>query len=197
MALSVEKCSSAREYKVKDLSQADFGRLELELAEVEMPGLMACRTEFGPSQPFKGARISGSLHMTIQTAVLIEIVIALAEEEFEKSGKVPDPESVDNPEFKTDASKYRKLKERLVGVSEETTTGVKRLYQMQEYDTLLFPAINVNNSVSKSKMLLHGVVKQQWSTRPGSVSFFLQLKYAAFCEDAVKLLACSSRKECT
>ncbi|VAH52666.1 unnamed protein product [Triticum turgidum subsp. durum] len=235
MALSVEKTSSGREYKVKDLSQADFGRLELELAEVEMPGLMACRTEFGPSQPFKGARISGSLHMTIQTAVLIETLTALgaevrwcscnifstqdhaaaaiardsaavfawkgetleeywwctercldwgvgggpdlivddggdatllihegvkAEEEFEKSGKVPDPESTDNPEFKivltiirdglkTDASKYRKMKERLVGVSEETTTGVKRLYQMQESGTLLFPAINVNDSVTK------------------------------------------------
>ena len=80
MALSVEKTSSGREYKVKDLSQADFGRLEIELAEVEMPGLMACRTEFGPSQPFAGARISGSLHMTIQTAVLIETLTALGAE---------------------------------------------------------------------------------------------------------------------
>ncbi|KAI3890124.1 hypothetical protein MKX03_020025 [Papaver bracteatum] len=93
MALEVEKTSSGREYKVKDMSQADFGRLEIELAEVEMPGLMSCRTEFGPSQPFKG----------------------------------------------------------FVGVSEETTTGVKRLYQMMENDTLLFPAINVNDSVTKSK----------------------------------------------
>lgn len=238
MALSVEKTSSGREYKVKDLSQADFGRLEIELAEVEMPGLMACRAEFGPSQPFKGARISGSLHMTIQTAVLIETLTALgaevrwcscnifstqdhaaaaiardsaavfawkgetleeywwctercldwgvgggpdlivddggdatllihegvkAEEEFEKSGKVPDPESTDNAEFKivltiirdglkSDPSKYRKMKERLVGVSEETTTGVKRLYQMQETGALLFPAINVNDSVTKSKV---------------------------------------------
>ncbi|KAE8791503.1 adenosylhomocysteinase [Hordeum vulgare] len=72
MALSVEKTLSGREYKVKDLSQADFGCLELELAEVEMPDLMACRTEFGPSHPFKGARISGLLHMTIQTAVVSE-----------------------------------------------------------------------------------------------------------------------------
>ncbi|CAL5054957.1 unnamed protein product [Urochloa decumbens] len=237
MALSVEKTSSGREYKVKDLSQADFGRLEIELAEVEMPGLMACRTEFGPSQPFAGARISGSLHMTIQTAVLIETLTALgaevrwcscnifstqdhaaaaiardsaavfawkgetleeywwctercldwgeaggpdlivddggdatllihegvkAEEEYEKSGKIPDPESTDNAEFKivltiirdglkADPKKYRKMKERLVGVSEETTTGVKRLYQMQETGTLLFPAINVNDSVTKSK----------------------------------------------
>ncbi|CAL5018931.1 unnamed protein product [Urochloa decumbens] len=238
MALSVEKTSSGREYKVKDLSQADFGRLEIELAEVEMPGLMACRTEFGPSQPFAGARISGSLHMTIQTAVLIETLTALgaevrwcscnifstqdhaaaaiardsaavfawkgetleeywwctercldwgeaggpdlivddggdatllihegvkAEEEYEKSGKIPDPESTDNAEFKivltiirdglkADPKKYRKMKERLVGVSEETTTGVKRLYQMQETGTLLFPAINVNDSVTKSKV---------------------------------------------
>jgi adenosylhomocysteinase len=237
MALSVEKTSSGREYKVKDLSQADFGRLEIELAEVEMPGLMACRTEFGPSQPFAGARISGSLHMTIQTAVLIETLTALgaevrwcscnifstqdhaaaaiardsaavfawkgetleeywwctercldwgseggpdlivddggdatllihegvrAEEEYEKTGKLPDPESTDNAEFKivlriirdglsVDPKKYRKMKERLVGVSEETTTGVKRLYQMQDSGTLLFPAINVNDSVTKSK----------------------------------------------
>ncbi|KAK9155064.1 hypothetical protein Sjap_002544 [Stephania japonica] len=80
MALLVEKTSSGREYKVKDLSQADFGRLEIELADVEMPGLMACRTEFSPSQPFKGARIIESLHMTIQTAVLIETLTALGAE---------------------------------------------------------------------------------------------------------------------
>ncbi|KAH0862510.1 hypothetical protein HID58_079721 [Brassica napus] len=224
MALIVEKTSSGREYKVKDMSQADFGRLELELAEVEMPGLMACRTEFGPAQPFKGARITGSLHMTIQTAVLIETLTALgaevrwcscnifstqdhaaaaiardsaavfawkgetlqeywwcteraldwgpgggpdlivddggdatllihegvkAEEIFEKTGQVPDPTSTDNPEFQivlsiikeglqVDPKKYHKMKERLVGVSEETTTGVKRLYQMQESGALLF-----------------------------------------------------------
>ncbi|PQQ05553.1 adenosylhomocysteinase [Prunus yedoensis var. nudiflora] len=205
MALSVEKSSSGREYKVKDMSQADFGRLEIELAEVEMPGLISCRTEFGPSQPFKGARITGSLHMTIQTAVLIETLTALgaevrwstggapsapstgapgggpdlivddggdatllihegvkAEEEFEKSGKLPDPASTDNQEFqlvltiirdglKTDPKRYHKMKDRLVGVSEETTTGVKRLYQMQASGALLFPAINVNDSVTKSK----------------------------------------------
>ncbi|KAG0489401.1 hypothetical protein HPP92_008212 [Vanilla planifolia] len=225
MALLVEKTTSGREYKVKDMSQADFGRLEIELAEVEMPGLMACRTEFGSSQPFKGARISGSLHMTIQTAVLIETLTALgaevrwcscnifstqdhaaaaiardsaavfawkgrlfrstggapsdasigvpgevlissstmaAEEEYEKTGKIPDPASTDNVEFqivlglirdslKVDPKRYSKMKERLVGVSEETTTGVKRLYQMQASGTLLFPAINVNDSVTKSK----------------------------------------------
>ncbi|XP_020226164.1 adenosylhomocysteinase isoform X2 [Cajanus cajan] len=192
MALLVEKTTSGREYKVKDISQADFGRLELDLAEVEMPGLMACRAEFGPSQPFKGARITGSLHMTIQTAVLIETLTALgaevrwcscnifstqdhaaaavardsarvkAEEIYEKTRQFPDLASTDNAEFqivltiirdglKTDPSRYRKMKNRLVGVSEETTTGVKRLYQMQANGTLLFPAINVNDSVTKSK----------------------------------------------
>jgi adenosylhomocysteinase len=65
------------QYKVKDIAEADFGRLEIELAEAEMPGLMSCRAEFGPSQPFKGARIAGSLHMTVQTAVLIETLTAL------------------------------------------------------------------------------------------------------------------------
>jgi adenosylhomocysteinase len=78
--LAVEKTVSGREYKVRDMSQADFGRLELELAEVEMPGLVSCRKEFGASQPFKGARITGSLHMTIQTAVLIETLTALGAE---------------------------------------------------------------------------------------------------------------------
>jgi len=237
MALLAEKTVSGREFKVKDLSQADFGRLEIEMAEVEMPGLMACRAEFGLAQPFKGARITGSLHMTIQTAVLIETLTALgaevrwcscnifstqdhaaaaiardsaavfawkgetlqeywwcteraldwgpgggpdlivddggdatllihegvkAEEEFAKTGKVPDPESTTNLEFqmvlglikeslKVDPLRYHGMKNRLVGVSEETTTGVKRLYQMQASGTLLFPAINVNDSVTKSK----------------------------------------------
>ncbi|GLU14920.1 hypothetical protein SLE2022_314600 [Rubroshorea leprosula] len=80
MSLHVEKTGGGCEYKVKDMSQADFGRLEMELAEVEMPGLMACRVEFGPSLPFKGAKITGSLHMTIQTAVLIENLTALGAE---------------------------------------------------------------------------------------------------------------------
>ncbi|KAM4107494.1 hypothetical protein ACB094_04G150000 [Castanea mollissima] len=237
MALTVSKTPTGSEYKVKDISQADFGRLEIELAEVEMPGLMSCRSEFGPSQPFKGARITGSLHMTIQTAVLIETLTALgaqvrwcscnifstqdhaaaaiardsaavfawkgesleeywwctekaldwgpgggpdlivddggdatllihegvkAEEEYEKSGKLPDVNGCENGEFRivlriikdgllVDPARYRKMKERLVGVSEETTTGVKRLYQMQANGTLLFPAINVNESVTKSK----------------------------------------------
>ncbi|GAU42070.1 hypothetical protein TSUD_326480 [Trifolium subterraneum] len=237
MALLVETTTSGREYKVKDMSQADFGRLEIELAEVEMPGLMSSRKEFGPSQPFKGAKITGSLHMTIQTAVLIETLTALgaevrwcscnifstqdhaaaaiardsaavfawkgetlqeywwcseraldwgpsggpdlivddggdvtlliheglkAEQAFEKNGTLPDPKSTDNAEMqivltiirdglKTDPKRYHKMKDRVVGVSEETTTGVKRLYQMQANGTLLFPAINVNDSVTKSK----------------------------------------------
>lgn len=236
--LSVEKLSSGREYKVKDMSQADFGRLEIEIAEVEMPGLMAARTEFGPSQPLKGARITGSLHMTIQTAVLIETLTALgaevrwcscnifstqdhaaaaiardsaavfawkgetlweywwcteraldwgedsgpniivddggdatllihegvkAEKEFEKNGTIPDPKSTDNPEFmivltiiadglKKSPKRWHKMAEGLVGVSEETTTGVKRLYEMEVAGTLLFPGINVNDSVTKCKV---------------------------------------------
>ncbi|KAI7997662.1 Adenosylhomocysteinase [Camellia lanceoleosa] len=80
MALIVEKTTTGREYKVKDMHQVDFGRLEIELTEVEMPGLMSCRVEFGPSQPFKGVHIIGSLHMTIQTAVLIETLTALGVE---------------------------------------------------------------------------------------------------------------------
>ncbi|PSR89489.1 Adenosylhomocysteinase [Actinidia chinensis var. chinensis] len=237
MALLVETTPSGREYKVKDMSQAHFGRLEIELAEVEMPGLMGCRAEFGPAKPLRGARITGSLHMTIHTAVLIETLSALgasvrwcscnifstqdhaaaavardsaavfawkgetlheywwcteraldwgpgggpdlivddggditllihegvkAEEEYERSGTLPDPASTENTEFRIvlglirgsivgDPRKYRKIKERLVGVSEETTTGVKRLCQMQANGTLLFPAINVNDSVTKSK----------------------------------------------
>lgn len=219
------------------MTQADFGRLEIELAEAEMPGLMACRTEFGGSQPFKGAKIAGSLHMTIQTAVLIETLTALgaevrwcscnifstqdhaaaacardsaavfawkgetleeywwcteqaltwpdadgadllvddggdatllihegakAEEEFAKSGKLPDPTSTDNPEFQivlriirdglaAHPRKWSKMAENMVGVSEETTTGVKRLYEMMATGDLFFPAINVNDAVTKSK----------------------------------------------
>ncbi|XP_050259256.1 adenosylhomocysteinase-like [Quercus robur] len=80
MALTVSKTPTSSEYKVKDISQANFGRLKIELAEVEMPGLMSCHTEFGPSQPFKGTRITGSLHMMIQTTVLIETLTALGAE---------------------------------------------------------------------------------------------------------------------
>eukprot|EP00894_Picocystis_sp_ML_P001302 jgi/Pico_ML_1/51819/g2665.t1 len=235
--MTVEKNQAGREYKVKDLSLADFGRLDIELSEVEMPGLMACRDEFGPAQPFKGCNITGSLHMTIQTAVLIETLTALganvrwcscniystqdhaaaavardsaavfawkgetleeywwcteqslswgdgegpdmivddggdatllihegekAEKLYAKDGTLPDPTSTDNAEFKIvlsiikeglpkDPNRWTRMAKRLVGVSEETTTGVKRLYEMMQDGTLLFPAINVNDSVTKCK----------------------------------------------
>merc|ERR1711869_172066 len=226
------------ESKVKDMGLAEFGRKELTLAEVEMPGLMACRKEFGPSQPFKGMNINGSLHMTIQTGVLIETFAALGakvrwcscnifstqdhaaaaiakagtstvfawkgetlpeywwcteqmmtvpgadgcdllvddggdatllihkgkelEAKFAKDGSLPDPASTTNPEFKcilqllkdsiqTDATKYTRMAAACHGVSEETTTGVHRLKEMAAKGELLFPAINVNDCVTKSK----------------------------------------------
>ncbi len=230
------------DFKVKDLSLASFGRDEIRLAEHEMPGLMALRGEFAESQPLKGARITGSLHMTIQTAVLIETLVALGAEvrwascnifstqdhaaaaiavgpngtpddpqgvpvfawkgetleeywwatskvliwpdgkgpdlilddggdatllvhrglEYEKAGAVPDPSTADSEEFEVvlktlgdffaqDPGLWQGIAPGIRGVSEETTTGVHRLYQMQEAGTLLFPAINVNDSVTKSK----------------------------------------------
>jgi len=224
-------------YKVADMSTADFGRKELDIAEVEMPGLMACRAEFGESQPLKGARISGSLHMTIQTAALIETLAALgaeirwcscnifstqdhaaaaiaesgipvfawkgenleeywwctyqcldwtdgqgpnlilddggdatllvhegvkAERKYKEDKTLPDPNSTDDAEFKIvltvinksiqiDPTKFTRMAKGIKGVSEETTTGVHRLYQMAKSKSLLFPAINVNDSVTKSK----------------------------------------------
>ncbi len=234
--------AKAADYKVADLSLADFGRKEIQLAEHEMPGLMASREEYGAQQPLKGARITGSLHMTIQTAVLIETLVALGAEvrwascnifstqdhaaaavavgpngtpddpqgipvfawkgetleeywwcteqalswpdgagpnmilddggdatllvhkgvEYEKAGAVPSPDSTDNEEFKIvlallqrtlgdDSQRWTNIAADIRGVTEETTTGVNRLYQMQETGDLLFPAINVNNSVTKSK----------------------------------------------
>jgi adenosylhomocysteinase len=225
--------TTQQDFKVADLSLADFGRKEITLAEHEMPGLMAMREEYGASQPLKGARIMGSLHMTIQTAVLIETLTALGAEvrwcscnifstqdhaaaaiaaagipvfawkgetleeywwcteqaltwpghdgpnmilddggdatllvhkgtEFEQAGAVPHPDTTDNEEFKViltvlgrtlgeDPSKWTRIGESVKGVTEETTTGVHRLYEMQEAGTLLFPAINVNDSVTKSK----------------------------------------------
>ena len=221
-------------YKVKDISLADLGREEIRMAEHEMPGLMALRQEYGPSKPLAGARITGSLHMTIQTAVLIETLMQLGatvrwascnifstqdhaaaavaasgvpvfaykgesleeywqftklalshedgptmivddggdatllvhrgaerEEEFERTGKKP-AVSTENEEVaiidallnKTldeDPSLWRTMASAIAGVSEETTTGVHRLYQMAREGRLLFPAFNVNDSVTKSK----------------------------------------------
>jgi adenosylhomocysteinase len=221
------------DYKVADIELADYGRKEIRLAEHEMPGLMSTREEFGDSQPLKGARITGSLHMTVQTAVLIETLTALGAEvrwascnifstqdhaaaaiakagvpvfawkgetleeywwcteqalawgdgggpnmilddggdatllvhkgvEYEQAGAVPDPESTDNEEFQVilktlqrtlseDPEKWTRVAADIKGVTEETTTGVNRLYQMTDSGELLFPAINVNDSVTKSK----------------------------------------------
>ena len=223
---------STLKYKVKDLSLADWGRKEIEMAEKEMPGLMSLRTKFGPSKPLKGARISGSLHMTIQTAVLIETLIELGAEvrwascnifstqdhaaaaiaskgipvfawkgesleEYWwctnqaltfpggngphlvvddggdatlllhwglKAEKDPDflNQKADSQDeaaifdllrkiYVEDNRKWHKAVKDWKGVSEETTTGVHRLYQMQERGELIVPAINVNDSVTKSK----------------------------------------------
>jgi len=234
--------SATFNFKVADLSLADFGRAEITLAEHEMPGLMAMRAEFGATKPLKGSRIAGSLHMTIQTAVLIETLVALGADvrwvscnifstqdhaaaavvvgpngttdspqgvpvfawkgesleeywwcteqmlrwpdhagatmilddggdatllvhkglEFELAGFVPAPESADSEEYRvilglldniisSGEKLFEPMAEGLIGVSEETTTGVHRLYEMERDGTLLFPAINVNDAVTKSK----------------------------------------------
>ena len=234
--------TARNDFRVADLSLAPFGRKEMLLAEHEMPGLMAIRKEYGPSKPLAGARISGSLHMTIQTAVLIETLTELGAEvrwascnifstqdhaaaavvvgpngseddpqgvpvfawkgetleeywwcteqmmswngydgpnmilddggdatlllhkgvEYEKAGKVPDPTEASNAELaiilgllqrtlKDDPQKWTRMGAAVQGVTEETTTGVKRLYKMFADGELLFPAINVNDSVTKSK----------------------------------------------
>jgi adenosylhomocysteinase len=230
------------DFKVADLSLAEFGRKEIRLAEHEMPGLMKTRQEFAASQPLKGARIMGSLHMTIQTAVLIETLTALGAEvrwvscnifstqdhaaaavavgpngtpedpqgvpvfawkgetleeywwcteqaltwpgdegpnmilddggdatmlvhkgtEFEKAGAVPNPADAESEEFRIfltllqrtvseEPGKWTAIGEGIKGVTEETTTGVHRLYELAQQGELLFPAINVNDSVTKSK----------------------------------------------
>ena len=184
-------------YKVKDMSLAEWGRKEITLAEAEMPGLMSLRAEFGASQPLKGARIAGCLHMTIQTAVLIETLVALGaevtwsscnifstqdhaaaaiaaagipvfawkglnEEEFNWCIEqtlffgsedrplnmiLDDGGDLTNMVF----DNYPELAKNIKGLSEETTTGVHRLYERMEKGTLMIPAININDSVTKSK----------------------------------------------
>lgn len=184
-------------YKVKDISLADWGRKEIKLAEAEMPGLMALRAEYGQSKPLAGARIAGCLHMTIQTAVLIETLVELGaevtwsscnifstqdhaaaaiaaagipvyawkgmnEEEFDwcieqtlfafEDGKplnmiLDDGGDLTNMVF----DRYPELTKEIKGLSEETTTGVHRLYERMKNGTLVMPAINVNDSVTKSK----------------------------------------------
>ena len=184
-------------YKVKDISLAEYGRKEIRLAEAEMPGLMALREEFGASQPLKGARIAGCLHMTIQTAVLIETLVALgaevtwsscnifstqdhaaaaiaaagisvyawkglSEEEFDwcieqtlffGEERKPLNMILDDGGDLTNMvlDKYPELVSGIRGISEETTTGVLRLYDRMKKGTLPIPAINVNDSVTKSK----------------------------------------------
>src|SRR5690242_19772723 len=237
------------DFKVADLALAGFGRKEIQLAEHEMPGLMATRREYAERQPLAGARITGSLHMTIQTAVLIETLVALGAEvrwascnifstqdhaaaavvvgpegtpedpqgvpvyawkgetleeywwcteqalnwpddgshpptptgpnmildhrraatllvhmgvEYEAAGAVPDPSTAESEEFgiilgilqrslEQDGQRWTRIAQSIQGVTEETTTGVHRLYQFAEQGKLLFPAINVNDSVTKSK----------------------------------------------
>lgn len=184
-------------YKVKDISLAEWGRKEIELAEAEMPGLMALRKEYGASQPLKGARIAGCLHMTIQTAVLIETLVALGaevtwsscnifstqdhaaaaiaaagisvyawkgmnEEEFDwcieqtlffGEGRQPLNMILDDGGDLTNMvfDRFPELAAGIKGLSEETTTGVHRLYERMKNGTLVMPAINVNDSVTKSK----------------------------------------------
>jgi adenosylhomocysteinase len=187
---------SPTDYKVRDITQAEWGRKEISMAETEMPGLMALREEFGKSQPLKGARIAGCLHMTIQTAVLIETLIdlgatvrwsscnifstqdhaaagvaaagvpvfawkGLTEDEFmwciEQTVRGPDgwtPNMIldDGGDLtKLMHDKYPEMMRDIRGISEETTTGVHRLRDMVRDDSLLCPAINVNDSVTKSK----------------------------------------------
>ena len=171
--------STKQDYIVKDLSLAEWGRKEISIAETEMPGLMATRTEYGPAQPLKGARIAGSLHMTIQTAVLIETLAALGADIRWVSCNIYStqdhaaaaiaaagiPVFAWKGESLVDYWDYTRklfewadggmpnmiLDDSIKGVSEETTTGVHRLYDMQKAGTLLWPAINVNDSVTKSK----------------------------------------------
>src|SRR3954469_11137847 len=242
ITLTADSAGSVTDFKVADLSLAAFGRKEIQLAEHEMPGLMALRREFGPAQPLKGKKVAGSLHMTVQTAVLIETLVALGADvrwvscnifstqdhaaaaivvgpngtvdnpqgvavyawkgetleeywwcteqmltwpdgtgpdsivddggdatllihmgtEYETGGVVPQAEDTDSEEYTVilgllrrsigdHPGKYTRMGAAIIGVTEETTTGVHRLYEFERAGTLLFAAINVNDSVTKSK----------------------------------------------
>ena len=242
VTLAPDSAGAVHDFKVADLSLYEFGRKEIQLAEHEMPGLMALRKEYGPQQPLQGRKIAGSLHMTVQTAVLIETLVALGADvrwvscnifstqdhaaaavvvgpngtadnpqgvavyawkgetleeywwcteqmlswpdgrgpdsivddggdatllvhmgvEFEAAGVVPQPDADDSPEYSVildvlrrsvaeQPGKYTRMAQGIIGVTEETTTGVHRLYEFARAGTLLFPAINVNDSVTKSK----------------------------------------------
>ncbi len=139
--------STEKDYVVADIGLADFGRKEITIAETEMPGLMSCRTEFGDAKPLKGARITGSLHMTIQTAVLIETLVALGAEVRWASCNIFSTQDHAAAAIAAAGVPVFAIK----GVTEETTTGVNRLYQLSQKGLLPFPAINVNDSVTKSK----------------------------------------------
>jgi adenosylhomocysteinase len=242
VTLAPDSAGAVHDFKVADLSLYEFGRKEIQLAEHEMPGLMALRKEYGPQQPLQGRKIAGSLHMTVQTAVLIETLVALGADvrwvscnifstqdhaaaavvvgpdgtadnpqgvavyawkgetleeywwcteqmlswpdgrgpdsivddggdatllvhmgvEFEAAGVVPQPDADDSHEYSVildvlrrsvaeQPGKYTRIAQGIIGVTEETTTGVHRLYEFARAGTLLFPAINVNDSVTKSK----------------------------------------------
>ena len=195
--MSIQTANQVTTYKVKDMSLAEWGRKEIKLAEAEMPGLMSLRKEFGPSKPLAGARVAGCLHMTIQTAVLIETLIELGAEVSWSSCNIFSTQDhaaaaiaaagipvyawkgMNNEEFdwcieqtihafsggqalnmilddggdltNMVFDKYPELVSGIRGISEETTTGVLRLYEREKNGTLLLPAININDSVTKSK----------------------------------------------
>src|SRR5580698_6518238 len=138
-------------YKVKDISLAAWGRKEIEIAESEMPGLMALRKEYGASKPLKGARIAGCLHMTIQTAVLIETLTALGAEVTWTSCNIFSTQDHAAAAIAATGVPVFAWNDPIRGLSEETTTGVHRLYEMFKKGSLKCPAMNVNDSVTKSK----------------------------------------------
>ncbi|CAK5075751.1 unnamed protein product [Meloidogyne enterolobii] len=152
---TVTKTQSSKKlpYKVADISLADFGRREIIIAENEMPGLMAMREKYGTQKPLKGARIAGCLHMTVQTAVLIETLLELGAETIIFPNGQPLNMILDDDGDLTNLvhNKYPELLNKIIGISEETTTGVHNLAKMLESGELKVAAINVNDSVTKSK----------------------------------------------